>query len=55
MKPTGVGMRVGPGGPEITLTYDPRPSQGTPSRLACTVSATAMVDVPFTVKNVPLP
>jgi hypothetical protein len=50
----GIGVKVR-GGAEYSLTCRPQKGQGAPAKLAYTISKPATIDVPFTLKNVPLP
>jgi hypothetical protein len=54
---TPFGMRVqgGAKGVEFTLTYLPQKGQGEPAKLVLTESKSVAVEVPFTLKDVPLP
>jgi hypothetical protein len=41
--------------PEYGVTYQPRQEQGAPAKLVYTVSPNVTINVPFTLRNVPLP
>ena len=55
LRPEGMGVRGGPGGVEFTVAYRPGPGGGKPVRLVYTVSRSVAVEVPFALRNVPLP
>jgi hypothetical protein len=42
-------------GTEYVLTCQPQKGQGEPAKLVYTVSQSVTIDIPFTLRNVPLP
>lgn len=54
---TGFQVKQGPAGVQqsTTLTYRPQPGQGAPSKLVYTGSREMKIEVPFTLKSVPMP
>jgi RNA polymerase sigma factor (sigma-70 family) len=56
LEPVGLGGRGGVGRePDYSATYQPRQGQGAPAKLIYTVSPNVTLNVPFTLRNVPLP
>jgi hypothetical protein len=56
LPPVGVGGRMTAARTaEYVLTYQPRKGQGAPAKLVYTISPSLAIDIPFTLKNVPLP
>jgi hypothetical protein len=55
LPPVGTGINTNPAkGIEYDLTYQPQKDQGEPAKLVFSISKSVTIDVPFTLKNVPL-
>lgn len=55
LPPVSVSFNTIANGTELDLTFQPRKDQGEPAKLVCAVGKGITLDVPFTLKNVPLP